>query len=104
VYDGSCALGPGILVSAGPLAPSTTIHIDIRRAGASVFADTTTLAEMKRRPAELVEYLFRENSFPNGCFLLTGTGIIPPNSFTLASGDEIAITIDGIGTLTNPVA
>jgi len=104
VYDRSCALGPGILISAEPPAPSTGIHIDIRRDGASVFADRTTLAEMKRRPAELVEYLFRENSFPDGCFLLTGTGIIPSDSFTLASGDEIAITIDGIGTLTNPVA
>ena len=59
---------------------------------------------MKRNPAELVEYLFRENTFPNGCFLLTGTGIVPPNTFTLASGDEILITIDGIGTLSNPVA
>jgi 2-dehydro-3-deoxy-D-arabinonate dehydratase len=103
VYDRSCALGPGILISAEPLAPATGIHIDIRRDGASGFADSTTLAEMKRRPAELVEYLFRENSFPNGCFLLTGTGIVPPNSFTLAAGDEIAITIEGIGTLTNPV-
>jgi 2-dehydro-3-deoxy-D-arabinonate dehydratase len=104
VYDGSCALGPGILVSAEPLGPSTAIHIEIRRAGESVFADSTTLAEMKRRPADLVEYLFRENTFPNGCFLLTGTGIVPPHSFTLASGDEIAIAIDGVGTLTNPVA
>jgi 2-dehydro-3-deoxy-D-arabinonate dehydratase len=59
---------------------------------------------MKRHPAGLVQYLFRENTFPDGCFLLTGTGIVPPNTFTLASGDEIAITIDGIGTLTNPVA
>jgi 2-dehydro-3-deoxy-D-arabinonate dehydratase len=59
---------------------------------------------MKRNPAELVQYLFRENTFPDGCFLLTGTGIVPPNTFTLASGDEIAITIEGIGTLTNPVA
>jgi 2-dehydro-3-deoxy-D-arabinonate dehydratase len=104
VYDGSCALGPGILISPEPLAPTTGIHIEIRRAGSSVFADSTTLAAMKRNPTELVEYLFRENSFPNGCFLLTGTGIVPPHSFTLASGDEIAITIDGIGTLTNPVA
>jgi 2-dehydro-3-deoxy-D-arabinonate dehydratase len=104
VYDGSCALGPGILVTAEPLAPTTGIHIEIRRAGAAVFADSTTLAAMKRDPADLVAYLFRENSFPNGCFLLTGTGIVPPNTFTLASGDEIAITIDGIGTLTNTVA
>jgi 2-dehydro-3-deoxy-D-arabinonate dehydratase len=103
VYDGSCSLGPGILISEAPLALTTGIHIEIRRAGSSVFADSTTLAAMKRNPTELVEYLFRENSFPNDCFLLTGTGIVPPNSFTLASGDEIAITIDGIGTLTNPV-
>jgi 2-dehydro-3-deoxy-D-arabinonate dehydratase len=104
VYDGSCALGPGILVTSQPLAPATGIHIEIRRAGSAVFADGTTLAAMKRSPTELVGYLFRENTFPNGCFLLTGTGIVPPNSFTLASGDEIAIAIDGIGTLSNPVA
>ena len=104
VYDGSCALGPGILVTNEPLAATTGIHIEIRRAGSAAFTDGTTLAAMKRNPAELVEYLFRENSFPHGCFLLTGTGIVPPNSFTLSSGDEIAITIDGIGTLTNPVA
>ena len=59
---------------------------------------------MKRRPAELVEYLFRETSFPNGCFLLTGTGIIPPDTFTLHSGDVIEIAIDGIGELRNTVA
>jgi 2-dehydro-3-deoxy-D-arabinonate dehydratase len=104
VYDGSCALGPGILVVNQPLPPATAIHIEIRRGGSAVFADSTTLESMKRNPAELVQYLFRENSFPDGCFLLTGTGIVPPNTFTLASGDEIAITIDGIGTLTNPVA
>jgi 2-dehydro-3-deoxy-D-arabinonate dehydratase len=104
VYDASCALGPGILISQQPLAASTGIHIEIRRAGQIAFADSTTLAAMKRDPADLVEYLFRENSFPNGCFLLTGTGIVPGHDFTLASGDEIAITIDGIGTLTNPVA
>ena len=104
VYNASCALGPGILISQEPLVPTTGIHIEIRRKGASVFSDSTTLASMKRNPQELVEYLFRENSFPNGCFLLTGTGIVPDNTFTLASGDEIAIAIDGIGTLTNPVA
>ena len=58
---------------------------------------------MKRRPEELVEYLYRETSFPSGCILLTGTGIVPPDTFTLQSGDEIAITIAGIGTLTNSV-
>jgi len=104
VYDGSCALGPGILVAAEPLPRTTAIGIEIRRAGAVAFSDRTTLEAMKRDPAELVQYLFRENTFPNGCFLLTGTGIVPPHEFTLASGDEISITIDGIGTLTNPVA
>ena len=104
VYDGSCALGPGILVANQPLPPETGIQLEIRRAGSQVFVDSTALSAMKRTPPELVEYLFRENSFPNGCFLLTGTGIVPPNSFTLASGDEIAIKIDGIGTLSNTVA
>ncbi len=58
---------------------------------------------MKRRPEELVEYLYRESSFPNGCFLMTGTGVVPPDSFTLLPGDRVEITIDGIGTLANPV-
>src|SRR5580704_707248 len=104
VYDGSCALGPGLLIVNQPLPSTTGIHIEILRGGSAVFADSTTLEAMKRKPAELVDYLFRENSFPDGCFLLTGTGIVPPHDFTLASGDEIAITIDGIGTLSNPVA
>jgi 2-dehydro-3-deoxy-D-arabinonate dehydratase len=104
VYDGSCALGPGILIAQAPLPSTTAIAIEIRRAGAVAFSDRTTLEAMKRKPEELVDYLFRENTFPNGCFLLTGTGIVPPHSFTLQSGDEIAISIDGIGTLTNPVA
>lgn len=63
-----------------------------------------SLSQMKRGFQELVEYLFRDNSFPNGCYLLTGTGIIPPDAFTLQSGDEIRITIHPIGTLTNFVA
>jgi 2-dehydro-3-deoxy-D-arabinonate dehydratase len=103
VYDRSCSLGPAILVSGEPMPASTSIGIEIRRAGAAVFSDSTTLAAMKRRPEELVEYLYRETSFPNGCILLTGTGVVPPDTFTLQSGDEIAITIDGIGTLRNSV-
>jgi 2-dehydro-3-deoxy-D-arabinonate dehydratase len=59
---------------------------------------------MKRKPSELVDYLYRDNSFPHGCVLLTGTGIVPPDEFTLAAGDEIAITIEPIGTLVNVVA
>jgi 2-dehydro-3-deoxy-D-arabinonate dehydratase len=104
VWDRSCALGPAILVTPEPLSSSTAIAIEIARGGATVFRDSTTLAQMKRRPEELVEYLYRQNSFPNGCFLLTGTGIVPPDGFTLQPGDQIAISIDGIGTLRNPVA
>lgn len=102
-YDGCCALGPAILVTREPLAPQTEIRLAVERAGQAVFTGSTTLAAMKRRLEELVEFLYREASFPNGCFLLTGTGIVPPNSFTLQRGDRIDIAIDGIGTLANTV-
>ena len=104
VYDGSCALGPGILVTEEPLAASTEIAIEIERAGQIEFAGKTELAELKRDPKTLVEYLFRDNLFPQGCFLMTGTGIVPPSTFTLASGDLIRITIEPIGMLENVVA
>ncbi len=104
VYDRSCALGPCILVTDEALPKATPIAIEIRRGGQPAFTGATTLAELKREPATLVEYLFRDNSFPAGAFLMTGTGIVPPDAFTLQSGDEIAITIDPIGTLTNTVA
>jgi len=103
MYDGSCALGPAILVTQEALAPSTGIHLQIERAGAVLFSGSTTLAEMKRRPEELVAYLYRESSFPNGCFLMTGTGIVPPDSFSLLPGDRVEIAIDGIGVLRNTV-
>lgn len=103
VYDRSCALGPCILVSSEPLPDSTSIQLTISRRGETVFSDETTLSQMKRSPEILAEYLLRENSFPNGCFLLTGTGIVPPDDFTLQLGDEIRITIDAIGTLVNLV-
>jgi 2-dehydro-3-deoxy-D-arabinonate dehydratase len=104
VYDRSCGLGPGILVRNEPMPATTQIKLDILRSKQITFSETTTLAEMKRDPATLVEYLFRDHSFPFGCFLLTGTGIVPPDSFTLECGDEIEITIEGIGTLKNTVA
>ncbi len=104
VYDGSCALGPGILVASSPLPHSTEILLEIVRKDRIEFAGSVALSELKRDPKSLVEYLFRDNSFPNGCFLMTGTGIVPPTSFTLASGDTIRITIDPIGTLENEVA
>jgi 2-dehydro-3-deoxy-D-arabinonate dehydratase len=96
-------LGPAILVARERPALSTGIHIDIQRSGESVFKGSVTLAEMKRRLDELVEYLYRECSFPKGCILLTGTGVVPPDSFSLAVGDRVEISIDGIGTLVNTV-
>jgi 2-dehydro-3-deoxy-D-arabinonate dehydratase len=103
VYDRSCALGPCILLTESPLPPPTEIRLKILRAGKPEFSGSTTLAALKREPASLVEYLYRDNSFPNGCFLLTGTGIVPPDAFSLRTGDEIHITIAPIGTLINTV-
>ena len=103
IYARSCALGPGILVSSSPLPSATEIRLQILRAGQNAFTGTTTLDSLKREPASLVDYLYRDNVFPHGCFLLTGTGIVPPDSFTLRHGDEIRITIAGIGTLVNSV-
>lgn len=103
VYDRSCALGPCLLVSDEPLPVSTEIGIEIRRDGSAVFSGATTLQEMKRTATELARYLYHSSSFPFGCFLLTGTGIVPPDSFTLRPGDEIQITIPPIGTLVNVV-
>jgi 2-dehydro-3-deoxy-D-arabinonate dehydratase len=103
VYDRSCAMGPGILITPEPLPATTPIRLEILRGGEAVFSSAITLAEMKRVPSMLVEYLFRDNSFPTGAFLMTGTGIVPPDSFTLLPGDLIRITIDPIGTLENDV-
>ncbi len=103
VYDRSCALGPCILLSDEPLPKDTEIRLDISRASQTEFSASTTLECLKREPKELVAFLFRNNSFPVGCFLLTGTGIVPPDSFTLLAGDEIRITIPPIGTLLNRV-
>jgi 2-dehydro-3-deoxy-D-arabinonate dehydratase len=101
IYDRSCALGPSLLVSSEPAARTTEIRLEILRRSQAVFTGHTTLRELKRDPASLVHYLFRDNSFPSGCFLLTGTGIVPPDSFTLKPGDEIRIAIEGIGSLVN---
>ena len=104
VYDQSCALGPCILVSEQMPPPATEIRIEILRAGQSVFSGKTALDRLKRSPESLVGWLLRDNSFPSGCFLSTGTGVVPGDSFTLQSGDEVRITIDPIGTLSNTVA
>jgi 2-dehydro-3-deoxy-D-arabinonate dehydratase len=103
-YDACAAIGPGLLVSRRPLPPETEIRMQIRRQGAELFAGATTLAQMRRTPASLVEYLYREASFPSGCFLFTGTGIVPPAQVTLLPGDEVRIDLPPIGTLVNSVA
>ncbi len=104
VYTGSAALGPALLVMDGPLPPTTEIAISIKRKTKQVFAGATTIDQIKRTFSSLGEFLFRDNEFPHGCYLMTGTGVVPPDGFTLQSGDEIAITIAPIGTLTNTVA
>ena len=103
-YDGAAALGPCLYVPQTPISPDTQIRLEIIRNEQVVFTNSIAINQMKRQHTELVSFLFRECSFPNGCFLMTGTGIVPPDDFTLRSGDEISITIEGIGTLTNVVA
>lgn len=103
IYDGACALGPAVLVSNEPLSADTQIELRVTRDGTAVVEGRTTFSQMRRQVLELVEYLYRETSFPTGCVLLTGTGIVPSNDFTLQPGDEIRIDVPPIGTLTNTV-
>jgi 2-dehydro-3-deoxy-D-arabinonate dehydratase len=104
VYDGSCAIGPCIFLTNDPIPASTAISIVVSRLGNTAFQGRTTVSQIKRSFSQLVEYLYRETSFPTGCLLLTGTGIAPDASFTLQSGDFISITIEPIGTFTNQVS
>ena len=104
VYDGSCALGPAILIRHTPPPSTTVVHLAIRRSGKTAFTGSTTLSEIKRDLTSLVEFLYRETSFPQGCVLLTGTGVVPPDDFTLQGGDEVRVSIDGIGILENTVS
>ena len=104
MYDACCALGPCItLAPAMPPAPEIAIRLSILRDSAPVFEGATSIGRMARSFAELIGWLGRDNVFPAGAFLLTGTGIVPPDEFTLRDGDHVRITIDGIGTLENPV-
>ena len=103
VWSHCCALGPGVVVR-DPLPPDTRIELRILRGGHPVFEGATSLSQMKRTLPELAEWLWRDNTFPAGCFLLTGTGLVPPDAFSLAPGDEVRITINGLGTLSNPIA
>jgi 2-dehydro-3-deoxy-D-arabinonate dehydratase len=102
-YDGSCALGPAVLIADGPLPPETVIDLAINRDNATIFHGTTALSKMRRTFEELVSFLYLETSFPQGSILLTGTGIVPPDDVKLESDDEIRIEIAAIGVLTNTV-
>ena len=101
VFKNCAAMGPAILVAETPLPSTTGIQSEIQRCGQTVFNGQTSLAQMKRSPEELASWLFREESFPAGVFLMTGTGVVPPDDFCLQPGDQVCITIDGIGTLVN---
>ncbi len=102
-YDGSAALGPCIYVTDKPLDANTKIRLTINRDDKKVFEGIVGINQMKRTPEELVSFVYRECSFPHGCLIMTGTGIVPGSDFTLKSGDEIKISIDNIGTLVNAV-
>ncbi|HYE20528.1 MAG TPA: fumarylacetoacetate hydrolase family protein [Tepidisphaeraceae bacterium] len=104
-WNGCCALGPCILLAGdGADVRASEIRITITRDGSAAFTGSVQVSQIKRTFEELIGYLFRDQSFPGGVILLTGTGIVPPNEFSLRSGDGIRIEIDGIGTLENPVA
>ncbi|MDP4131491.1 MAG: fumarylacetoacetate hydrolase family protein [Bacteroidota bacterium] len=102
-YDGSAAVGPCIYVTEDPLPPDTFIKMQIVRNGEQVFDGETAISQIRRKFQDLVSYLYRETSFPHGCLLMTGTGIVPPHDFTLRKDDQIIISIEHIGVLINTV-
>ena len=104
VYDGSCALGPAVTLipGSGKIDPFEIV-LEIHRNGVITFRGETSTARMARTFEDLIDWLAREQSFPNGVVLLTGTGIVPPDDFTLEAGDVVRIAIEGLGTLENPV-
>ncbi len=102
-YDRSAALGPCLVVTDTPLDPTSTLSMQIKRRGDEVFAGAITLDQIKRPLESLADWLYRENVFPFGAYLMTGTGIVPPDEFTLRLGDQVHISHEAIGTLTNMV-
>jgi 2-dehydro-3-deoxy-D-arabinonate dehydratase len=102
-YDGCAALGPCVLLTNDPMPINTKIRLAISREGKNVFDKSIGIDQIKRKLTDIVEYLYRECSFPKGSLLMTGTGIIPPSDFSLRVDDEVLISIDGIGTLVNTV-
>jgi 2-dehydro-3-deoxy-D-arabinonate dehydratase len=102
-YDGCAAIGPCVYITNNPLDPNTLIRLSISRKGTVMFEGDVSLSQMKRTPTELVSYVYRECSFTHGCYIMTGTGIVPGNDFTLMPGDQVTITIEPIGSLINTV-
>src|SRR5688572_24400382 len=103
-YDASAAIGPCLYVPKDAIDPDAMIQLEIVNNDENIFFGEISINRMKRKHTELVEYLFKETSFLYGVYLMTGTGIVPPDKFSLRVGDEIRISIDGIGTLVNTVA
>ncbi|KAA9037237.1 2-hydroxyhepta-2,4-diene-1,7-dioate isomerase [Ginsengibacter hankyongi] len=103
-YDGCASVGPCILLTEKPIESDTKITLTISRNKQIAFKDSIAINQMRRTPEELSSFIYRECSFPYGCMIMTGTGIVPGNEFTLKSGDEISIAIDKIGELINVVA
>jgi 2-dehydro-3-deoxy-D-arabinonate dehydratase len=103
MYERSAALGPCLYVPDRPIDAGTIINMQIERKGKIMFDDSTPLSRMKRSLDELASWLYRALVFADGCFLMTGTCLVPGNDFTLAEGDIVRISIDGIGTLTNSI-
>jgi 2-dehydro-3-deoxy-D-arabinonate dehydratase len=103
-YDASASIGPCLYVPKDSIDPDAMIQLEIISNDENIFFGEISINRMKRKHTELVEYLFKETSFMYGVYLMTGTGIVPPSVFSLREGDEIRISIDGIGTLVNTVA
>lgn len=103
-YERSAALGPCLYISENAIPSETEIKLFIYRTEKAMYEGSTPISRMKRTLPELAGYLYSECDFPAGCFLMTGTCLVPPDDFTLQAGDVVTITIDGIGTLTNTIA
>jgi 2-dehydro-3-deoxy-D-arabinonate dehydratase len=104
VYERSAALGPCLYVPANPIPTTTRISMIIRRGGEEVYTGEVAISQIKRKLTDLASWLYRDMGFPQGCYLMTGTCLVPGNDFTLAKGDQVEITIDHIGTLSNTVS
>jgi len=104
VYERSAALGPCLYVPETPIALTTVIRMTIVRDGKDVYNGEVPISQIKRSLTELAEWLYRETDFIYGCFLMTGTCLVPPDDFTLQEGDRVDIQIDNIGTLINTVS